>query len=213
MPALCNDSFLTASTSECPMCPGDTLQLNCTVVGRGSTVWRGSTLTGQCPQDSDEMTFPHNAGDRSLVCGVASADGQPLPDVTNCYKSQLIIILEPSLNGSIKCVHDNGTDSESVIGTFDIIFPELPPPYNVSVTNIDYNSLDFNWMDSIPESCPIIMYNTNTSGCGTCPNVTNSKTLSCFGDVFNESRPCILSIQTSTCGQYSRSTNAMIQGL
>ena len=106
--------------SKC-ICPGRELRLECTVVGGGNTIWRGTSL--DCPDQDNEILLPHaqfGSGEATRVCNNRMIIGRSLNrtfDGSNSiYISQLTIQL-PLRNGTndtlegktVKCIHDNGT--------------------------------------------------------------------------------------------------------
>jgi hypothetical protein len=101
------------------------LQLTCIAVGRGTTIWRVDDQ--QCTRAIElphlEFTRPGGVTRRCNDAVDAPATGRSLSviDETECYTSQLSIMVIPDLNGtSVSCEHDNGTNVES-IGIYLII--------------------------------------------------------------------------------------------
>ena len=115
----CCERNLKPPADRC-VCSGNSLQLTCTAVGGGTTVW---TVGQQCMIQLDHLQFAARGVNRSCpgTSGTQVATGRSLSVVGNCYTSQLTIVITSDLNGtSVSCGHDNGTNTES-IGTYQII--------------------------------------------------------------------------------------------
>ena len=112
----CSEPGLRSLSSDECTCSGSQLQLACTAVGAGSTVWIGDALPDGCPEllllhsrfsDSDGTTI--SCPDNSFTARSISVDGE-------CYTSQLTATVTSDLNGTvILCTRDNG----SVVFTID----------------------------------------------------------------------------------------------
>ena len=107
--------------SDC-VCPGHELRLECTVVGAGFTIWRGSAF--DCPASANEILLFHSEfeSQRLFGCNNGRIIGHSINTTSDSdgikYISQLIIQLD--VNGTlegrtVECVHDNLTH-EIVIG-------------------------------------------------------------------------------------------------
>ena len=110
---------LTPLTDEC-VCPGDSLQLTCTVAGGGTTVWR---VGQQCTIVLDHLRFVNGV---TMSCDdivdAPSVTGSSLSVVGDCYTSQVTITITSDLNGmSASCEHDDGTNNTEYIGNYQII--------------------------------------------------------------------------------------------
>lgn len=117
--------------NEC-VCSGHQLTLQCTVVGAGATVWRGSAFsscTGAGSSD-DEMLLRHSSfstgGGTTESCNRGAIIGRGLRGIHNRYTSQLTITLDASftLEGkTVECVYDTFTQKNLiVIGNYTIIY-------------------------------------------------------------------------------------------
>lgn len=92
---------------EC-ICQGYNVTYECTVVGPGSTVWRGSSLQG-C--SNNQITLFHGQFSRGTVvrCNGGSVVGRSVRVDDNCYTSQLEIFVGANLIGTtVSCFYDNG---------------------------------------------------------------------------------------------------------
>ena len=108
--------------SDC-VCPGHELRLECTVVGAGSTVWRGSAF--DCL--GNRILLRHSQFERgtSISCNGDRIIARSINKTSDSdgikYTSQLIIQLDvnDTLEGrTVECGYDNGT----AIGTHTIIY-------------------------------------------------------------------------------------------
>ena len=93
-------------------CPGYTLTFECTVVGRGATVWRGSAF--DCVYTSNTILLFHSRFATPIgtisTCNNGAIVGRSLRVENNSYTSQLNVTVSRDLIGkSVTCVHDNGT--------------------------------------------------------------------------------------------------------
>ena len=93
------------------VCPGDTLIYECTVMGRGSTVWTGTAFN--CSSSNNEILLLHThfssiEGDYGL-CNNGAIVGQSLGVEGNNYTSQLNVTVTPDIAGKIvECFYDDG---------------------------------------------------------------------------------------------------------
>lgn len=101
-------------------CLGAELSLNCTIVGNGTTVWRGTSFN--CPDRADEITLRHaNFINSSETCNMGSIVGRALTVAGNCYTSQLTVTTTADLNNkTISCSHIS-TSGLNVIGNKQLI--------------------------------------------------------------------------------------------
>ena len=109
--------------SDC-VCPGHQLRLECTVVGVGTTIWRGSAF--DCPSSSNRIILRHSQFE-SGTSGGCNSGGIIARSINTTsdsdgikYISQLIIQLDEngSLDGrTVGCGYSFGTE----IGTHTII--------------------------------------------------------------------------------------------
>lgn len=100
-------SNMHAVSSTACLCPGDNLHFECTIVGRGTTLWRGSAF-----MTCDYIALLHSRFTQgtSGICNSGSLIGRSVEVGNDCYTSQLNITLSRELDEhSIECVHDNGT--------------------------------------------------------------------------------------------------------
>ena len=106
-----------------PVCLGDTLTFECTVIGGASTVWKGSIF--ECSTTNNEIPFLHNrfnsttiATTKSCNDGAIVALGLDIED--NRYTSHLNVTINSNMTGKkVKCAHDDGTSSD-VVGYYTI---------------------------------------------------------------------------------------------
>ena len=102
--------------SNC-VCPGHELRLECTVVGNGSTDWRGSSF--DCPTSGNVIILLHSRFQSGHGSSGSCNNGRIIGRIINTtsdgdgikYISQLIIQLDENstLDGrTVECVHDNG---------------------------------------------------------------------------------------------------------
>ena len=94
------------SSTTC-LCPGDNLRFECTIVGKGTTLWTGSAF-----MTCDYIALLHSRFTQgtSGTCNSGSLIGRSVGVESGCYTSQLNITISRELDeSSIECVHDNGT--------------------------------------------------------------------------------------------------------
>ena len=113
--------------SDC-VCSGHELRLECTVVGAGTTVWRGSAF--DCSGSANEILLRHAQFETgtSGYCNNGRIIGRTINTTSDSdgikFISQLIIQLDvnDTLEGrTVECVHFNLTH-DIVIGTHTIIY-------------------------------------------------------------------------------------------
>ena len=105
--------------SDCT-CVGHHLKFQCTAVGSGATIWRGSALN--CPSSLNEIQLYHSrfasgraigyCNDGNIVAyAVGIAEGQ--------FRSNLLIVnLTREMNGTtIECNYDDGANINSINST------------------------------------------------------------------------------------------------
>ena len=111
--SVCHLSSASASsTSQAVLCPGDVLTTECTIMGEGSTVWRGTAF--QCYYR--EIVLLHGRFNRPhypiATCNNGAIIAQGLGVVNDSYISQLNVTVSPEFNNTtVECWHDNGTIS------------------------------------------------------------------------------------------------------
>ena len=118
--------------SEC-VCPGKELRLQCTAVGGGTTVWRGTAF--DCLEQSNVIVLRHiqfESGEATGVCNNGMIIGRNLnrtsDGLNSTFTSQLTIHL-PLLNATnntlegktVECIFDDGLHEMS-IGTHTIAY-------------------------------------------------------------------------------------------
>ena len=108
------------------VCPGHELRLECTVVGVGTTIWRGSAFS-DC--SGNRIVLRHSQFERgtSQECNNDRIMGRSINTTSDSdgikYISQLIIQLDENgtLDGrTVECVHISGAQT-TIIGTHTII--------------------------------------------------------------------------------------------
>ena len=90
---------------------GYNLTFQCTTIGPGNTIWRGSAF--DCAAQNQEIVLPHtlfsHLGGASRKCG--NFTGHSLSVVNNHYTSQVSIPFNLDLIGqNIQCSYDNTRD-------------------------------------------------------------------------------------------------------
>ena len=112
--------------SDC-VCPGHELRLECTVVGAGSTIWRGSALS-DCLHNRIVLRHSQFGSGASTVCINGRIIGRIINTTSDSdgikYISQLIIQLDvnDTLEGrTVECAHGFNTQT-NVIGTYIISY-------------------------------------------------------------------------------------------
>lgn len=111
---------------ESCLCPGATvhnLTYECTTVGHGTTLWRGTAFN--CPAIDNEIALRHarfkDPGGVSDQCNNGNITGHSLRVEGERYTSQIHIIVTPDLLGrTIECVHNNFSSYE-LIGNSTIV--------------------------------------------------------------------------------------------
>ena len=105
-------------------CIGDILSFTCTVVGLGSTIWKGSAFV--CPTAQNQIVLRHSEFNRTdlVLCGgdiVATrlrVDG-------DCFTSQLSVNISDQVNNTtVMCAH-NSIDEVIFLSTIRIVSGEL----------------------------------------------------------------------------------------
>ena len=98
-------------------CPGYILIYECTIVGEGATVWKGSAF--DCHNARDSIHLSHSQLFSSKTCTGAAIKGQIIRVMDNCYTSQLNVnVSSDMIEKSIECVHDN--DTQCLIGNISL---------------------------------------------------------------------------------------------
>lgn len=113
---------MSPESGKC-LCPGDVAltTYECTVPGRGNTVWKGSALDDRC----DEIVLDHNryaspGAYRSCSNETIVARGLPVEvnEIYTSQESQLKATLTIDQAGkTLECSHDNGTSETTVAST------------------------------------------------------------------------------------------------
>ena len=113
----CNgNSFSTLHQNDC-LCPGNIVTFECTIVGFGSTVWRGGAF--DCPLGQISLRHSQFASGSAVgECNNGAIIGRSVRVQNNdCFVSQLNVTLLSSLNGrTVECAHDD-TTAITVIGS------------------------------------------------------------------------------------------------
>ena len=105
--------------SQCA-CPGETVSFLCTIIGGGTTLWKGSLFN--CPSANNEVVLRHSQFSTGIngACNGGDITGQSIQVVNNCYMSQLNVRVSSGLaNTTVECAYDNGA-STVTIGTTSI---------------------------------------------------------------------------------------------
>jgi hypothetical protein len=115
--------FLNAGSMSGCLCPGDILTYQCTVVGRGLTVWIGNAFI--CPSNNNEIALLHrrfeSENGTSNSCNNGAIVGRSLAVEGNNYTSQLNVTITPETAGTtVECISDNGTTTMLI---FSLLIP------------------------------------------------------------------------------------------
>ena len=106
-----NETGLTVVTpNDCGTCLGHQLLYECTTIGTGTTVWKGSAF--QCSGNGNSVLLSHRSFSSGTMdtCNHGAIVGQSVRVVNNCYISRLNVTIDASMNGqTIKCFYHNGS--------------------------------------------------------------------------------------------------------
>ena len=100
-----SNEFVPQNPKLCE-CVNAELTFNCTIIGSGTTVWRGTSFN--CPDRANEITLRHsNFLGSSEMCNMGGIMGSALAvENNNCYTSQLTVTTQAELNNeTIICSH------------------------------------------------------------------------------------------------------------
>ena len=89
------------------ICPGYNISFECTTVGRGITVWKGTAF--DCPLSSNEIQLRHTQFLGSIrICNDGDISGYAVAMLPpDCFLSRLIVLITMELNGrTVICRHD-----------------------------------------------------------------------------------------------------------
>jgi hypothetical protein len=210
-------------------CAGDKLTYNCSVVGAGSTVWRGTVF--DCPPARSEITLRHSqftSNQAFGICNNGDIEGRGLYVVNNCYTSQLnVTVREEFNNKTVRCVQNSNQGSNQVGQSLiriasgililcSIMYPFLiiinttatnlyPPPNDINLTDIQPGTLTFKWT-SVISNCSTLQYSiASTSNCGTCTvneNITATTVTATCSDLplTINAVMCLFGVSTDACG-------------
>ena len=106
-----------AALNDCT-CPGHDQTFECTVVGEGATIWKGTAF--DCTGTDNEIVLLHASSSSSpLQCNDGAIQGRIVRTINNTYTSQLTVAVTNELLGrSINCIHDSiSSDSTIIIGS------------------------------------------------------------------------------------------------
>ena len=113
-----NEQLVLPENHGCA-CPGSVLTFNCTTVGVGTTLWRGTAF--KCQSTGNQITllnslFASGGVGSSGACNNGDIMARGISADGNCYTSQLNITVSPGLNQtSVECIYSS--DRLSTIGT------------------------------------------------------------------------------------------------
>ena len=97
-------------------CRGHNVTYECTVIGSGATVWKGTAF--DCSLTSNEFVILHYinyTSQKSQTCNNGAIIGRVARAEADSYTSQITVQINDELNGTtIVCAHDNGTDSVEI---------------------------------------------------------------------------------------------------
>ena len=141
----CSEQGLVPLADQC-ICPGYTLQLKCTIVGRGTTIWNVDSAMLRLRHDDD-----FSVDSQSRNGGAIEARG--LSSDNNCYTSLLTILISPDLNGvNVTCQYDDGITN---IVTIDV--------YSIQLTTGEGTELNMKFIIIITCTCDTIQQIWNPS--------------------------------------------------
>ena len=103
-------------TSEC-ICQGYNATYECSVVGPGSTVWRGSSFQG-CSNNRITLFHSQFPGGTVGTCNSGAIVGHSVRVESICYTSQLNIFIGADVIGTtVFCSYDNGLNEIDIGNT------------------------------------------------------------------------------------------------
>ena len=105
-----------ALLSDC-ICPGHVVTYECTAVGGGTTVWRGSAFS--CPSRTIPLRHSQFSASGTIigVCNDGAITAHEVTSINNSFTSQLNVTISESVIGeTVQCAHDN-IDTITVIGS------------------------------------------------------------------------------------------------
>ena len=100
-------SVSASSTSQAISCPGDVLTTECTTMGGGVTVWRGTAF--QCARNEIALRHSQFGGSYNYTasCNNGAIVARALGVVNDSYISQLSVTVSLELNNTtVECWHD-----------------------------------------------------------------------------------------------------------
>ena len=115
---LASPNFLQCDNHIDCVCPRNTINFECTVVGAIATVWKGSFF--DCPSDS--IGYRVFAPGINGICNNGEIVATGIEVINNSYSSQLVITVtvDPDINnGSVECIRDGST--ETTVGTCPLV--------------------------------------------------------------------------------------------
>ena len=160
---------------------------------------------------------PGNRGPPREKCNEGAVLAKSIGRFGDCYTSQLIVIREEMINGTIGCIHYNFTE-RTIINQKSLVITEIPypPPTNIHIESNSPHQITFAW-DEVAVQCSSLQYIITAINCGVCPNTTADKNVTCNiqSDIsphteFNNT--CLFAVQTEICGylQGKRSEYVMV---
>ena len=103
--------------TECA-CPGHILTIECSVTGKGSTVWQGNAF--HCDDSEGSLVLRHSqfaSGMYEEVCNGGEVVARAIGVNDSMFISQLHLTVSSEMNNkTVECAYDNGT-TVSVIDT------------------------------------------------------------------------------------------------
>ena len=105
-------SLSVLTPNDCGTCLGHRLLYECTAVGTGITVWKGSAFL--CPNNGNSILLSHrlfhSSGAMDACNGGAIVGYSLRPTNNQCYTSRLNVTVDASMNGqTIQCFYNNGS--------------------------------------------------------------------------------------------------------
>jgi hypothetical protein len=95
-------------------CPGDTLTFDCTIMGGGATIWRGSAF--DCTSNEIVLRHANFVPRTSESCNGGNIVGESMGVSGICYSSRLIVTITSDLNGQTVGCYGNSNGSMIQIG-------------------------------------------------------------------------------------------------
>lgn len=101
-------------------CPGHNQIYECTVVGEGATIWKGTLF--ECVATNNEIVLFHEYSNgissSQRVCNNGTITGRIIRAENGTYTSQVTITVHPEMDSrSIQCIYDSIDGTSTEIGS------------------------------------------------------------------------------------------------